>query len=425
MNVLVVNGSPKGQYSITLYTSLYLQKKYPQHHFEIYDAALRSAALLKDISPLVQKMKEADLILFSYPVYTFLVPAQLHALIEKLKESDERFDGKYMTQITTSKHFYDVTAHAFMEENCRDLGMTVIKGLSSDMDDLLHEKGQKQACDFFEYVLWNMEGNPKKESTGQFDIAVVADLSEEDVKLKEMIDQFCSTVKYPVRVINIHVFPFRGGCLGCLNCASDGKCIYTDGFDEYLRTNIQKADAIITAFTVKDHSMGSLFKMFDDRQFCNGHRTVTAGSPVGYLVNGKLSTENSLVTVMTARADVGSNYLAGIACNETDQEGSIHKLAREVEYSLEQKYSRPQMFYGVGGMKIFRDLIYQMRGFMKEDHKFFKSHGQYDFPHKKKGTILSMYLVGALFSNEKLKKKAGSKIKEGMVSGYKKILEDD
>jgi hypothetical protein len=32
MNILVINGSPKGSNSITLHTCLYLEKKFPEHH---------------------------------------------------------------------------------------------------------------------------------------------------------------------------------------------------------------------------------------------------------------------------------------------------------------------------------------------------------------------------------------------------------
>ena len=45
-------------------------------------------------------------------------------------------------------------------------------------------------------------------------------------------------------------------------------------------------------------------------------------------------------------------------------------------FALQNRLAQPANFYGVGGMKIFRDLIYLMQGFMKADHKFFKSHGQ-------------------------------------------------
>ena len=80
-------------------------------------------------------------------------------------------------------------------------------------------------------------------------------------------------------------------------------------------------------------------------------------------------------------------------------------------------------FYGVGGMKIFRDLIYQMQGMMKADYRFFKSHGQFDFPQKKKGTIIGMYLVGAMLSSPKLKAKMGNSMNEGMMMSHKKVLD--
>ena len=60
--------------------------------------------------------------------------------------------GKYATQITTSKHFYDVTAHRFIQDNCDDMGLNYIRGLSADMEDLLNSKGRKEAISFFRFV---------------------------------------------------------------------------------------------------------------------------------------------------------------------------------------------------------------------------------------------------------------------------------
>jgi hypothetical protein len=235
-----------------------------------------------------------------------------------------------------------------------------------------------------------------------------------------MIDRFKALLPCKTDVVNIGDFPFLGGCLGCFHCASEGKCVYADGFDEFLRNNIQNSDAIVYAFTIKDHSMGSRFKMYDDRQFCNGHRTVTAGSPMAYIVNGDLSREENLRMLLTARVDMGGNYLAGIG----QDEASIRDTARCLTYALKTDYQVPRTFYGVGGSRIFRDLIFQMQGFMKADHKFFKQHGLYDFPQKRKGTILGMYLAGALFSNDKLRKKAAPQIREGMIGSYRKVLKD-
>ena len=168
--------------------------------------------------------------------------------------------------------------------------------------------------------------------------------------------------------------------------------------------------------------MGALFKLYDDRQFCNGHRTVTMGMPTGYLISGDYSREFNLQMILEGRAQVGGNFLAGIATDEFDPDLEIDRLAHTLSYALEHRYVPPQNFYGIGGMKVFRDLIWLMQGMMKADHKFYKAHGQYDFPQKKWGTMLKMYLVGALLANPTLKAKAGSKMTEGMLMPYQKVL---
>ncbi|MBQ9030925.1 MAG: NAD(P)H-dependent oxidoreductase [Parasporobacterium sp.] len=434
MKVLVLNGSPSGNHSVTLYTVYYIQKYFPECSFEILQVGQQIRRMEGNFTPCIEKLEAADLILFCYPVYTFLVPSQLHRFIELMKEHQVQVAGKFASQITTSLHFYDITAHAFVEENCKDLGMRYITGLSADMEDLQKEQGRREALDYFRFVLWNMRsgagisaGSAGREGKGPASgkrICVVADFSSDtEGTLRRMTGRFQELCSQEVQVTDIGEFPFAGGCLGCFHCASDGKCIYKDGFDDYLRTRIQSADATVYAFTVKDHSMGYRFKLFDDRQFCNGHRTVTMGKPVGYLVDGDLSRENNLKILIESRAQVGGNFLAGIASSqEENADAGIGKLAGTLEYAMEHDYRPPKNFYGVGGLKIFRDLIYQMRGLMKADHIFYKQHGFYDFPQKRKGRIAAMYLVGGMMRNKKLQKKIGGKMTEGMILPYKNIL---
>ena len=446
MNILVINGSPAGEDSITLQTVEYINRLFPEHGYVHLNAGQQIKTFENDFSKAETQIQNADLLIFCYPVYTFLAPAQLHRFIELIKERHVPLEGKYATQITTSKHFYDITAHEFIRENCLDLGLRYINGLSADMDDLLGEKGRSEAEEFFRHLVWSVEngrgetgktgggvsqelcranvpegpGPEKKEGR----VAVVADLAGDDGALNDMIERFKAVCPYECSVVDIGEFPFAGGCLGCFSCASDGKCIYKDGFDTLLRDKIQTADATVYAFTVRDHSMGSRFKLFDDRQFCNGHRTVTMGKPVGYLINGRLIGEPNLRTLMEARSQVGGNYLAGTAVNETDPDVEIDDLVKELGYAIENGYSQPANFYGVGGMKIFRDLIYQMQGLMREDHRFYKEHGFYDFPQKRRGRIVGMYLVGSLMNSKKLKKKMGGRMTKGMLRPYRKVVEE-
>ena len=443
MNILILNGSPKGKNSVTLQTMIYLAKLNPQHKFRVLHVGQKIKRLEKNMGYALKAMEEADLLIFSYPVYTFIAPCQLHRFIELVKESGVDLSGKYATQFTTSKHFYDITAHAYIRDNCFDLGLKYIQGLSADMEDLTTTKGQREARDFFSYVCWCIEQDsfepapapappaahcpvtvPACDREKDGDVVIVADLREEDTQLAAMIARFRAVLPRATRVVNIREYPFRGGCLGCFNCAVSGKCVYTDGFDEFLRKEIQTAQSIVYAFSVSDHSMGSRFKMYDDRNFCNGHRTVTIGMPVGYLVSGSLSGEENLRCIMEARAQVGSNFLAGIATDEGDPDGQIDRLAKTLVYALDNKYVPPQNFYGIGGMKVFRDLIWLMQGMMRADHKFYKAHGQYDFPQKQWPKMLAMYAVGELLANPELKKKAGSAMTEGMLMPYKKVLNE-
>ena len=455
MNILVLNGSPKGEYSITLQTIKFLEIVYPESHFEVLHVGQKIRSLEKDFTEAKQQIEAADVLLFSYPVYTFITPYQLHRFVELMKEHQVNVAEKIATQVTTSKHFYDVTAHRFIQDNCQEMGMNYIRGLSADMEDLPTEQGQNDAKKFWEHFLWSVEhkiyepcylkntaplhtaitlpDNPSittsdattpSASAKAHDVVIVADYTAEDTQVIAMIDRFRATLSVPSRIVNIQEYPFKGGCIGCFNCATNGVCIYKDGFDTFLRDNIQKASAIIYAFSIKDHSMGSRFKMYDDRQFCNGHRTVTMGMPVGYLISGNYSEEQNLQMILEARAQVGGNILTGIATDEFSPNENIDKLVASLEYALEHKNTQPKNFYGVGGMKIFRDLIYQMQGMMKADYRFFKAHGQFDFPQKKKGTIIGMYLVGAMLSSPKLKAKMGNAMNEGMMMSHKKVLDE-
>ena len=372
MNILVLNGSPAGKDSITLYTLLYIQRHFPRQNFEIIHVGQQLRTLEATPALWADKLRTADMILFCYPVYTFLVPAQLHRFIELMKTCGVDLSGKYATQISTSKHFYDVTAHRFIQDNCADLGLRYIRGLSADMDDLLREKGRQEALAFFRYVLWNVENGyhepaPARPAPAALHaaapsaekltchapgrIAIVADFSySSDGRLQAMCERLKNRLPCETELVDLQEFPFAGGCLGCFHCAADGQCVYRDGFDRWLRERIQTADGLVYAYTVADHSMGFRFKLFDDRQFCNGHRTVTMGKPVGYLVDGALDGEPNLQMLMEARAQVGGNALAGIACNRSDPNPEIDRLAQTLCYEIETLYLPPKNFFGVGGM---------------------------------------------------------------------------
>ena len=95
MKILVINGSPKGKNSVTLQTSNYLQILHPEHEFTVLHVGQTIKSLEKDFSPVVSAIGQADLLLFSYPVYTFIAPCQLHRFLELLKSAGLNLSNKF------------------------------------------------------------------------------------------------------------------------------------------------------------------------------------------------------------------------------------------------------------------------------------------------------------------------------------------
>ena len=443
MNILVINGSPKGGASVTLQSMLYLEKVFAGHVFSFLHAGQKIKALERDFSAAVETIGKADLVIFAYPVYTFLVPYQLFRFIELLKEKKIDVAGKWATQFSTSKHFYDTTAHRFLKENMLDLGFKALPGLSADMEDLLKKEGQKQLSDWlkmselrirqgaFEGGVRRFESSERRSyaaslapaaKTLEGRVSIVTNAESDDAPLLAMIEDFRSSLQIESKVFNIADYPFSGGCLSCFACAKSGKCVHKDGFDGFLRGEVQSARAIVYAWRVKNHYTGAVMKCYDDRQFCNGHRTVTEGTPTAYLVAGELSKESNLRDLIEARASVGGNYLAAVITDEGDIAKDIRDGAERLCAAIAENITEPANFFGVGGSKIFRDLIYEMRGLMKADHKYYKLHGRYkDLPTKHKRRIVMMQLVGILMALPGIPQKA-SIMMRGMLGPYKKVI---
>ena len=151
------------------------------------------------------------------------------------------------------------------------------------------------------------------------------------------------------------------------------------------------------------------------------------GKAIGYIISGPLRQEANLRQVLEARSQVGQLYLLDIVTDEYDSDKEITSLlinlAKKTIWALENKPQRPVNFLGVGGLKVFRDLVYIMRGLMQQDHKFYREHGFYDFPQKQVKRILLMQVVGLLMKSKKSRKKAGYYMKKVMLRQYDRIID--
>jgi NAD(P)H-dependent FMN reductase len=154
MLVCVLNGSPKGRMSVTMQFVKYLQIVFPSVKFEILDIAAHIARIERsadEFAKVIDSVRQADAVLFAFPVYFFLVPSQYKRFIELVfeKNAADAFFNKPSASLSTSVHIVDHTAHNYISGIAQDFGTRFFGAYSADMEDLLKKTERKNLETFF------------------------------------------------------------------------------------------------------------------------------------------------------------------------------------------------------------------------------------------------------------------------------------
>ena len=79
MKIVVLNGSPKGETSVTRQYVVYLEKRFPQHQFVVLPVAQKIKQLEADRSAfdeVIEDVRSASAVLWAFPLYILLVCSQ-------------------------------------------------------------------------------------------------------------------------------------------------------------------------------------------------------------------------------------------------------------------------------------------------------------------------------------------------------------
>lgn len=457
MKIVVLNGSPKGEISVTMQYVGFIKKKFPQHELKILNIAQRSKQIeskAEIFQAIIKDIKEADGILWAFPVYVFLVHSQYKRFIELIGErsAEAAFKGKPAAILSTSIHFYDHTAHNYIHGICDDLDMNFYASYSAEMQDLFKEIEREKLCHFFQgffeaivrkapaikiysplhIQITEYTPGTSLEPVDTYDkkIVIVTDEEEGQRNLKQMVQRVAAHFTGQAEVINLHNVDIKGSCLGCIRCGYDNTCVYRekDGFIDFYNNKLKTADILIFAGGIRDRYLSSLWKTFFDRGFFNTHIPSFTGKQIAFLVSGPLGQLSNLRQIMEAYAELQQANLVGIV---SDEEGNcrilddlLRELAvRSVEYAKVQ-YIKPTTFLGLGGRKIFRDEIWgDLRFPFAADHQFYKDKGFYDFPQKDYATRMRNVIFGWMVKIPAIRKRIYDEMMiRKMVEPFQKLL---
>jgi hypothetical protein len=100
-------------------------------------------------------------------------------------------------------------------------------------------------------------------------------------------------------------------------------------------------------------------------------------------------------------------------------------LAARLAASAAVGYLAPDTFLGVAGRKIFRDEVWgNLRMVFQADHRYYRSHGLYDFPRRGLKTRVVQGSMMLLTRIPSFRREFRGRLKDGMVRPFQKVLED-
>ena len=76
MKIVVLNGSPKGDVSVTMQYVAYIRKKFPEQNYEILNVAQEIKKIEKDTAAwnrTLDSIRSADIVLWAFPLYYLVV----------------------------------------------------------------------------------------------------------------------------------------------------------------------------------------------------------------------------------------------------------------------------------------------------------------------------------------------------------------
>ncbi|MDD3906374.1 MAG: NAD(P)H-dependent oxidoreductase [Candidatus Omnitrophica bacterium] len=457
MKIVVLNGSPLGvDLSITMKSIEFIQKIFPYHKFEIIEISKNIKKIEKDekiLQDILNKVEQSDGVIWAFPVYILLIPAQYKRFIELIFEKNKEcfFNGKYTAAFSTSIHFHDNIAHNYIRAICDDLNMKYIGCFSGERLGLLKEKERKELVSFAEYFFESVKQKmlvakryrpiissenlyrPKNIKNvidvGGKKIVILIDGVKSESNLIKMVNGFVESIDNNAEIIDIEKLGIKNGCIGCYHCGYESKCVHDDEFTKLYNAKIKPADIIIFAGKIKDRYISSSWKLFLDRSFFNNHVPVFIGKQVGMIISGPLEQISNLREMLEAYVEWQQGSLVDIVTDECENSDEIDdrlkNLAIQIVTRSDRRYIKSRMFYGIAGTRLLRDYVWgDFRFALQIDHKTYKKLGLYDFSHNNIKMRVTNFILYPLMKIPIFRREFVKRFNREIIRPHKKLIKN-
>jgi multimeric flavodoxin WrbA len=458
MKVLVLNGSPKGdECSVSMKHMHYLQKRVDNDYAVVPVA--KDIRKIENDEPyfhgIIEKIRDADIIVWVFPVYLYMVPSQLKRFVEIVfdRKKEGVFAGKYSTSLSTSAMIYDYPAHEYIHAISEDLRMTYMPGFSFEavmekslLDGKIRESfiahfkrmvlsAENKAAYPVKYAEIPKEGHAYSRKTREYAtkkddkrITVISDHAPGS-NLERMVDAFISSSRYAVEVVNLNDIVFSGGCAGCLQCQFEGACIFPDDVRGIFQDKIIGSAGVVFAATIVDRHVSSRFKAFLDRSIFMAQTPTLRGKFAGFLVSGPL--RRMELVGQFIEIYISNRFMIQVGTVSDEYQDSyqltriIAAFAENMANHIEDGISMTSSFFSRTYHLMLREMLSIISSAKRNAYNYHRKHKLFDYPHKNAKHVFQKNLYNVLFNFPILKYKVRKNIVKLQLSPYDKLLEGE
>ncbi|MCX5991564.1 MAG: NAD(P)H-dependent oxidoreductase [Chloroflexi bacterium] len=439
--VLFLCGSPTGKKSASLYTALFLSRflDYDYEFVDVTRARLSSDPTEADPAflKIVEKMKGADAIIWTFGAWVLFVPVQMQYLLDKLfAQQGYDFTGRIAASVMTSARVHDDYILDKVRFVSEQLGFGYIGDISAEgnpffgyVDDEETEDSCRVLAEKINRALENGYvpakesapldraylsplsrgkgfdvNGPEAEKDGNKTILVITgNRISDDPAAASIVESIRRYSRNKVELMELQDHKV-GPCVGCLLCDSrvEGICVLKDEY-EAIKRRIHKVDGIVYIGRCSSGMVDCHLKAFLDRSWGMAHRPSLKGRySFAVAIGGGPLGKNAAWYLGAVLDKTGAKCIAALAdrdSNDPNFANTVRQTVEDLDRAMEEKWQIADRFATRCATWTFRDLVAKNGMYLRADYDFHQKNRMFDYP----STGGSAAIMRILFKSKKLR----------------------
>ena len=438
--VLFLCGSPTGKKSASLYTALFLSRflDYDYEFVDVTRARLSSDPTEADPAflKIVEKMKGADAIIWTFGAWVLFVPVQMQYLLDKLfAQQGYDFTGRIAASVMTSARVHDdyiLDKVRFVSEQLGFGYIGDISAVGNPFFGYVDEKETEDSCRVLAARINRALENgyvPAKESA-RLDRAYLSPLSRgegfdvkgpeakkdgnktilvitgnrisEDPASASMVESIRRYSRNKVELMELQDHKVGPG-VGCYLCDFRvvGVCVLKDEY-EAIKKRMHEVDGIVFIGRCSSGMVDCHMKAFLDRSWGIAHRPSLKGRyGFAVAVGGGPLGKNAAWYLGAVLDKTGTKCIAALTdgnSNDPNSADTVRQTVEDLDRAMEEKWQIADRFATRCATWAFRDEVAKNGMMLRADYDFHQKNKMFDYP----STGGSAAIMRILFRSKKV-----------------------